>query len=79
MAGWKSQVRQYGVVKAKTIPTARRDLTPPEETAIDAHRTKEQADVCLSCTKSTCSGNPNCFRKRRKELACATSAKSSET
>gem|GEM_PF-3749016 len=79
MAGWKQQARQYGRVNAKSLSVLAQDQKPPEKKVIDAYRTKEQADVCLGCSKTVCTGSPECFRKRRKELTCAKSEESSAT
>ena len=70
MPGWKLQAKQFGVVSSRSLTKAAGDLVPPEEKQIMAHRKKENADICLSCTKSAsqCYGGDRCFMKRKKEL-----------
>lgn len=80
MAGWKKDLMVYGTVRAKSLATLAEDYVPPEEkkkqgmrgrgkdAGIAGYLKKEQADICLSCTKETCSGSPECFARRRKEL-----------
>ena len=70
MSGWRGEAKHFGVVKARSLVKAAGDCTPPEKAAIDAHRTKEQADICLTCKKKECTGSDGCFNRRRKELKC---------
>ena len=69
MAGWKQDIRRYGVAKARTIEAAARDLVPPEKSHEEdlAYRKKEQADICLNCKQKECSGSPECFKKHANE------------
>lgn len=70
MPSWKSDVLHFGVAKSRSLAKAAGDRTPSEEEKILSYRTKENADVCLSCKKSAsqCSGGDACFRKRKKQL-----------
>lgn len=70
MADWKVDVYRYGAVSAKTIGQMAEDVTPMKQSVIDPHLTKEQADICLNCTRpaSKCLGTEACFQARKRKL-----------
>ena len=68
MTHWKQEIRQYGSVHATSIKNAESELKAPEDRLIETYRRKDQADICLKCTKPNCNGSEECFNKRRKEL-----------
>lgn len=90
MASWKRELQMYGTVRAKSMARMAEDNMPPEEIKKVGSRgrnkertagylSKEQADICLNCKKKKCTGDPDCFKKRRKEAACDTGQCSSGT
>lgn len=79
MAGWKTQVKTYGCVPSMTTAQAMDSRTKPKRQRDTVYRKKDQADICLKCTKKKCRGGSDCFNSRIKEQACAESGPSSET
>ena len=73
MAHWKSQIKQQGIVHTRSIAQAASDQKPfkGESKRKPSHLTKEEADICLNCTKVKCLGGEDCFRARKKEKADA--------
>ena len=79
MAGWKSQIRLYGGVPVKTTTQAMDSGAKPRHEQTLSYYKKEQADICLRCTKKHCRGGEDCFKSRKKEQECAESGPSSAT
>lgn len=79
MPGWKRQLKMYGHVQSRSAANAMSDTVKPKQHHIETYKSKEQADVCLNCTKEKCRGGSTCFGKRKKEQECAKNGPSSET
>ena len=77
--GWKSQLRQYGTVSARSLGDARTDTQHQKDRAEEYAKKKEKADICLHCEKETCLGTTNCFKKRKKEQSCEDVGSESKT
>lgn len=73
MPSWKGQAKRFGNVPSKSLVKAAEDETAPKKRRIESYRTKEQADICITCQKEKCKGGDICFRNRKKELECADS------
>lgn len=78
MAGWKQQVRQYGVVSTRSLVKSAGDRAHPGTASSKDEERKRQADICINCTKPECKGTNTCFKKRRKEQECEAGGKSQE-
>lgn len=90
MASWKRELQMYGTVRARSMAQMAEDGVSPDDRKkigsrgrnkerIAGYLSKEQADICLNCKKKKCSGDPDCFKKRRKEATCDTGQCSSGT
>lgn len=72
---WRKDIVNYGLVRARSIVHLPEDVTLPEKwerkkkaEKIAAYRSKEQAEICLTCRKKDCSGSDYCFKRRKKML-----------
>ena len=66
MTGWKSQIRQNGVVSARSLAKAAEDRKFQEDASPKDEKNKKEADICLNCKKPVCKGSDGCFKKLNK-------------
>lgn len=79
MPGWKTQIRTHGVVSSRSVSNASADTKRSYYRGrYNANVKKENADICLNCTKKNCGGTKGCFAKRKKEAECEKDGNSSD-